>query len=198
VSRAARRYRKWEQRVRGEACEDACRLALDLYHGRAGPVGPYGIGLALESGEILYREIWARYWTCGATTELADGYGRVRVVPPAWRDWGWCHTVITSRRLATRLAAGGGRLVSNWWASIAGVQVDLSRDVVVLDDRASGWRGAYAGPAAAVVAVAAVGRVHGPAALVQHPALAPLRGSANRDVEPPRAAGASVVPRSRC
>jgi len=31
------------------------------------------------------------------------------------------------------------------------------------------------GPAAAIVAVAAIERVHGPAALVRHPALAPLR-----------------------
>ena len=57
-------------------------LTLDLYHGRAGPLGPYEIGLALEPGEVLYRQVWARYWTLGTTTELVDGYGRVRVVPP--------------------------------------------------------------------------------------------------------------------
>jgi hypothetical protein len=161
-------------------------------------LGPYEIGLALDPGEILYRQVTARYWTLGRSTELVDGYGRARTLPPAWRDWGWCPTVVTSRRLATRLAADGGRLVSNWWASIAGVQVDLSRDVVVMDDRASSWRGAYGGPAATVIAVAAVERVHGPAALVHHPALAPLRASANRDVGPPPAAGGSVVPRSGC
>jgi hypothetical protein len=95
--------------------------------------------------------------------------------------------------LATRLAADGSRLVSNWWASIAGVQVDLAADIVVLDDRASSWRGAYGGPAAAIVAVAAVERVHGSAALVQHPALGLLRDFADRDIEPRRAQ--SVVPR---
>ena len=83
--------------------------------------------------------------------------------------------MITSQRLATRLGADGGWLVSNWWASIAGVQVDLGCHLVVLDDRAGSWRGPYGGPAAAIMAVAAIERVHGPAALVHHPALAPLR-----------------------
>jgi hypothetical protein len=95
--------------------------------------------------------------------------------------------------LATRLAADGSRPVSNWWASIAGVQVDLAADIVVLDDPASSWRGAYGGPATAIVAVAAVERVHGPAALVHHPALGLLRDFADRDIEPRRAQ--SVVPR---
>jgi hypothetical protein len=95
--------------------------------------------------------------------------------------------------LATRLAADGSRLVSNWWASVAGVQVDLAADVVVLDDRASSWRGAYGGPSATIVAVAAVERVHGPAARVHHPAIGLLRDFADRDIEPRRAQ--SVVPR---
>lgn len=181
MSRTARRYREWEREAREGAWGDARWLALDLYHGRAGPLGTYDIGLALEPGEVLYRQAWARYWTLGATTELVDSHGRVSVVPAAWRDWGWCQTVVTSHRLATRLAADGCRLVSNWWASIAGVQVDLARDVVVLDDRASSWRGAYGGPAAALVAVAAVERVHGLAALIDHPALWPLRDLAGRE-----------------
>jgi hypothetical protein len=143
VSRAVRRYQKWEREARESAYDDACGLALDLYHGRAGPLGPYEIGPALKTGEVLYRQIWARYWALGMTTELMDGHGRVRLVPPAWRDWGWCQTVITSQRLATRLTTDGGRLVSSWWANIAGAQVDLGRDFVTLDDRASGWNGAY-------------------------------------------------------
>ncbi len=55
--------------------EDAHQFALDLYHGRAGPLGPYEIGLALEPGEVLYRQVWAPYWALGTTTELVDGYG---------------------------------------------------------------------------------------------------------------------------
>jgi hypothetical protein len=60
----------------------AALRTLDLHHGRAGPLGPYEIGLALEPGEVLFRQVWARYWTLGTTTEMVDGYGRVRVVPP--------------------------------------------------------------------------------------------------------------------
>ena len=119
------------------------------------------------------------------------------VVPGTWRDCGWCQTVVTSHRLATRLAADGCRLVSNWWTSIAGVQVDLVRDVVALDDRASSWRGAYGGRAAALVAVAAVERVYGPAALIDHPALRPVRDLAGREAEPPRVMGRSVAPGSQ-
>ena len=54
-----------------------------------------------------------------------------------------------------------------------------------------------AGPAAAIVAVAAVERVHGPAALVHHPALGILRDFADRDVDPSRREAQPVAPRSQ-
>ena len=88
MSRAARRYRKWEREARQGAWQAARSLALDLYHGRAGPLGAYDIGLALEPGEVLYRQAWARYWTLGATTDLVDNFGRVSVVPTAWFEHG--------------------------------------------------------------------------------------------------------------
>ena len=134
MSRAARRYKKWERDTRKSAWEEARQLAIDLYYGQAGPVNPYGIGMALEPGEVMYRQVWARYWTLGQPLDLVNGCGAVRFVPSPWRDWGWCPTVLTSHRLVTRLGADGGRLISNWWASIGGVQVDLSRDLVTLDD----------------------------------------------------------------
>ena len=96
-------------------------------------------------------------------------------VPSSWRDWGWCQVLLTSHRLLTRLGADGGWLISNWWASIGGVQVDLQHDLVTLDDRTGNWRGAYGGPAVPLIAVFAVGAVHGLPALVEHPALEPLR-----------------------
>lgn len=40
MSRAARRYQKWERGARQAAWQDARSLTLDLYHGRAGPLGP--------------------------------------------------------------------------------------------------------------------------------------------------------------
>ena len=146
MSRATRRYKRWERDTRAGAWESARELALDLYYCRARAINFYGIGVALEPGEVPYRELWARYWTLGRPTELVDGLGRVQHVPSSWRDWGWCPVLLTSHRLLTRLAADGGRLISNWWASIGGVQVDLQRDLVILDDRTSNWRGACGGP----------------------------------------------------
>jgi hypothetical protein len=175
VSRATRRHEKWQRETHDWACESARQLALDLYYRRASPIDPYGLGVALGPGELLYRQVCARYWTLGQPTQLVDGFGRVQHVPSCWRDWGWCQTLLTSQRLVTRLAADRDRLVSNWWASIAGVQVDLARDLVGLDDTTSTWRGAYGGPAVPLIAVCAVGAVHGLAALVDHPALEPLR-----------------------
>jgi len=177
MSRATRRYKRWERDTRAGAWDSARELALDLYYCRARPINLYGTGVALEPGEVPYRELWARYWTLGQPTELVDGFGRVQHVPSSWRDWGWCPVLLTSHRLLTRLATDGGRLISNWWVGIGGVQVDLARDLITLDDRTSSWRGAYGGPAVAVISVGAVSAVHGLAALVDHPALETLRGS---------------------
>ena len=186
MSRAARRYRKWERGTRAWAWESGREFTLDLYHCRARAINPYDIGVALEPGEVLYRQVWARYWTLGQPTELVSSFGRVQHVPSSWRDWGWCQTLLTSHRLLTRLTADSGRLVSNWWTSIGGVQVDLQRDLVTLDDRTSNWRGAYGGPAVAIISVGAVSAVHGLTALVDHPALEPLRNELSRLESPTR------------
>jgi hypothetical protein len=186
MSRATRRYRRWERQTAERAWDDARQLALDLYHDRPSPIGPFAIGVALEPGELIYRQVWAHYSTLGATPDLVDGRGRLRLSSPLWRNWGWCDTLITSQRLVTRLAGDSGRLISNWWAGIGGVQVDLEHRTVTMDDRSSKWRGFYAGPAAPVIAVAAIERVHGPTALVQHPALTALRRSAGQDSTVPQ------------
>ena len=59
--------------------------------------------------------------------------------------------LVTSYRLVTRLAGDSGRLSCNWWAAIAGVQVDLERRTATMDDRTSEWRGVYAGPVAPIM-----------------------------------------------
>jgi hypothetical protein len=183
MSRATRRYRRWERQTAQLALDDARQLALDLYNRRPSAITPYGIGVALEPGELIYRQVWAQYSTLGASPDLIDGRGRLRLGSALWRHWGWCDTLITSHRLVTRLVGDNGRLGSNWWAAIGGVQVDLERQTVTMDDRASGWRGVYSGPAAPIVAVAAIERVHGPAALVEHHALVLLR-RATRSEQP--------------
>ena len=119
VSRAARRYKKWERDTRKSAWEEARQLALDLYYGHAGPVNPYGIGMALEPGEVMYRQMWARYWTLGQPLDLVNGYAEVRFVPSSWRDWGWCLTVLTSHRTRhsawSRRRAADIQLVAQYW-----------------------------------------------------------------------------------
>ena len=180
MSRAARRYKRWERDTRAGAWESARELALDLYYCRARAINLYGIGVALEPSEVPYRELWARYWTLGQPTELVDGLGWVQHLPSSWRDWGWCPVLLTSHRLLTRLATDGGRLISNWWVSIGGAQVDLQRDLVTLDDRTTSWRGAYGGPAVAIISVGAISALHGLAALLDHPALEPLRREPSR------------------
>ena len=111
MSRATRRCKRWERELRAWVLESSRELALDLYYGRARPLSSYGTGVSLGRGEILYREVCARYWTLGQPTELVDNLGRTRFVLPVWRDWGWCQTVLTSHRLVARLAADGGRLI---------------------------------------------------------------------------------------
>lgn len=175
MSRADRRYRRWERQTAERAWDDARQLALDLYDGTPSAITPYGIGVAIEPGELIYRQIWAEYSTLGATPDLIDGRGRLRLGSPLWKNWGWCDTLITSHRLVTRLTGESGRLISSWWMTIAGVQVDLERGTVAMDDRMSDWRGAYVGPAAPIVAVAAIERIHGLDALLRHPALTTLR-----------------------
>ena len=75
VSRATRRYKRWERDSRAWALESANERALDLQHCRASAIKPYGNGVALEPGEVLNRQLWAPYWTLGEPTELVDGFG---------------------------------------------------------------------------------------------------------------------------
>ena len=54
MSRAARRYKRWERGIREWAQESSRELALDLYHGRARPLSSYRLGVSLGRGEIRY------------------------------------------------------------------------------------------------------------------------------------------------
>jgi hypothetical protein len=175
MSRGAHRYRRWERQTAERAWDDARQLALDLYHSTPSSITPYGIGVVLEPGELIYRQVWARYSTLGATPDVIDGRGRLHLGSPLWRNWGWCDTLITSHRLVTRLAGDSGRLGSNWWTAIAGVQVDLEHQTVAMDDDLNKWRGIYAGPATPIMAVATIERIYGPTALLEHPGLLLLR-----------------------
>jgi hypothetical protein len=85
--------------------------------------------------------------------------------------------LVTSNRVAGRLQPD----ILRWWEwdQVIGVQVDLTlgRERVCLD--IDGSKPVYFdGPGVAPLAVAAVYRLHGPLAVIEHPALAVLRAFA--------------------
>ena len=89
------------------------------------------------------------------------------------------HVLGRNARLAhhqPRLAARkpDGQVVSIYWSAIEAISVDLAREIVVLDGT-GGYHGELGGPAIAQIAVAAIATCHGPQALLDHPALGPLR-----------------------
>jgi hypothetical protein len=148
---------------------DAARsLALAMYHNRAQPVTPYQVGVVLESYERPLIEIPAR---------LLNEMPPMNEAPAAWsppvRPW-----LITDNRLVGRLA--DDKLYGWRWQHLTGCRVGLQfgLEVVTLDT----WDGiplAWAGPAVAPLAVAAIYKLYGPTALLDHPGLAPLRSSPN-------------------
>jgi hypothetical protein len=64
-------------------------------------------------------------------------------------------------------------MFSVWWSGLAGVDIDLKRDRILLNGE-NGWTGKLTGPTVAPLAVAAIAMCHGLDALLVHPALAAL------------------------
>jgi hypothetical protein len=139
---------------------DARNLALEL----AGMNAPFTID-AMAAGLVLERGEFGR--------RMAGLWLRVRL-NGMWSQPSWSQVLITDRRLLVRL--GTGELVSLWWGSLVGFEADLEQGHVVLDF-GDGHPRSLSGPAVALVAVAGVGRLYGPEAMLAHPALAPLRHS---------------------
>lgn len=137
---------------------DARALALELAGLQSDrPLDPMSLGVVLEPGEVLRR--------------ASVSWLRVRI-DGVWSDASWSEVLITDRRLLVRLASND--LVSLWWGSLVGFDVDLCAGHVVLDF-GDGRTRLLSGPAAAVVAVAGVAQLYGIPALVTHPGLASLR-----------------------
>ena len=143
---------------RGAARVDARNLALEL----AGLVPGSSLdamvaGLVLRDGEVARR--------------LVGAWVRQRE-PAGWSAPGWCQITVTDLRLLVRLPTS--ELASLWWGSLAGLEVDLDAEHVVLDF-ADGFPRLLSGTAVPVIAVAGVAAVYGVEALVAHPALSSLR-----------------------
>jgi hypothetical protein len=160
---SARKQRRelaaWSNSTRAAAHEHARGLALQIATGAHHGTAAYDVGVVLNEGERVLGRAPARFQTF-------DG--------ASWIERGTAEWVITSDRLVGRLPTG--ELESIAWSAIAGLRVDLAQEWVALDSY-NGWRAVVSGPAIAPIAIGAVASCHGPQAMIEHPALAPLRAA---------------------
>jgi hypothetical protein len=139
-----------------------------MYHNRPQPVTPYQVGVVRDSDERPLIEIPARFLNERPPVNGAPGPWR-----PLIRPW-----LITNHRIVGRL--GDVRLYGWRWQQFTGCRVDLQpdREFVAID----AWDGiplSWVGPAVAPLAVAAIFRLYGSTARLDHPRLARLRPSLN-------------------
>lgn len=156
-----RALERWENDTRQWALQTACDLVLSMVSGQPTPATPYGIGAVLDPGEQVWAECPARF-----LQEVLPG--GAPTLPPV-RPW-----LVTSDRIVGRL--GDDRLYGWRWEHTRGCRLDLSesQEFVALD-LDDGCRLDWTGPGVAPLAVAAVYRLHGHRALVDHLGLAAIR-----------------------
>ena len=161
----SRKHRKavarWETDTRDWAHQTARNLVLAIVSRQPVPANPYGIGVVLERGERVWAECPVRF----LQENLPSEGPTMRSVRP------W---LVTSDRIVGRL--GDDSLYGWRWEHIRGCRVDLSAssEFVTLD-LDGGSRLDWTGPGVAPLAVAAVYRLHGREALVDHPGLTAIR-----------------------
>lgn len=173
IRKQKRELVRWEKATRQWATDAGRRLAIDLHRGHAVPIRPYAVGLVLwkSRNEQVWGQVPAR---CSEDTPLTVRSGPRRKGDPAPQpritDW-----LISSHRIAGRLYPD----ILRWWewASIVGVTADLTpgNEYVQLDLPLPAPPVRWWGPGVAPLAVAAIQRLHGPAALLDHPGLTALR-----------------------
>lgn len=113
--------------------------------------------LVLWPGEIAYR--WVGAWL------MVQDSG-------SWAAPSWTHILITDQRLLC--CFDDGRLLSLSWSEVAGLQIVLDQQRLLLGG-ANQSPTTFSGTGTAAIAVAAVAMLYGPSALLSHPALSPLR-----------------------
>ena len=152
-----------EQRLardRTEAHHDARALAIELARGEpSARFDPMKAGVVLQSGETVYRQVplWIRV--------QQDGW---------WADASYADVIVTDMRLFCRFATG--RVYLLWWSGVVAIDVDLTKEHIVLD-YGDGQPVSLSGPRVAAAAVAAIAAIYGAQALVGHSALAWLRST---------------------
>jgi hypothetical protein len=162
--RDAKALTRWEAEAREWATNAARDLALNLYQVRETATRPYGIGVVLDPGEKAWAEVPVRFnldWPLPAKLD--------QQTQPAIRSW-----LVTSARVVGRLA--DNRLHGYRWEKMVGARIDLTpgREAVAVDIEGQPTL-LWSGPGVAPFAVAAVFHLYGPVAMIEHPALAPLR-----------------------
>lgn len=152
---------RWECDTRQWAHQAARELVMSMVSGRLTPASPYGIGVVLDAGEQVWAECPIRF-----LQEIIPTDGPS--IPPV-RPW-----LVTSDRIVGRL--GDDRLYGWRWENVRGCRVDVAipAEFVTLDLH-DGSRLDWSGPGVAPLAIAAVYRLHGREALVEHPGLAEIR-----------------------
>lgn len=185
--KAIKRYSAWADETRTLAYEQARALAVAFGGGEVRSYPVYDLGVVLGDGERVLHRCPAVYWWRSTDSWISQhtsyfGYSSTarEVTVPVLRPAGMLDWLVTDQRLVTRQQ--DGQVTSIYWSAINGVTVDLAAERVVLDGTAVGggpFHGELHGPAVAPIGVAAIACCHGPHALLDHPALAPLRvGSA--------------------
>ena len=150
-----------EQRLvrdRTEAYRDARALAIELARGEPSTAfDPMAAGVVLQPGETVYRQVplWIRVQQDGT-----------------WAGASFADVIVTDLRLLCRFASG--RLSSLAWNAVAGLDVDLVAEHVVLDF-GDGQPVGLSGAQVAQVSVAVIASIYGIRGLLGHPALAALR-----------------------
>jgi hypothetical protein len=176
-------FERWREQTRRAAVADARTLAIDIAAGRDQGLTGYGMGIVLSAGETVWRELDAGYFVLDTYSHIHHHHGwsgnidrSYEVTDKRWTNHGVLRWLVTNQRLASRYA--DGELISIYWVDPGGCQIDLDAEYVILDSHKR-TRYCLTGPAAPVIAVAAVSSLHGAHALIDHPGLGPLRARPN-------------------
>ena len=118
---------------------------------------PMALGLVLDQGESASRAVEL------SVRSLDHG---------VWSGDEMCFAIVTDHRVILRRSSG--ELVSLWWSSVVGIEVDLAHERLVLDF-ADGHPCGLFGPQVALPSVMAIARLYGAEGLIRHPSLESLR-----------------------
>jgi hypothetical protein len=177
----------WTRRARETSPHTARALALNIVRGESPGFQAYDLGIVLNKRENAWQRAPAHYQYRGERSWIEQRNSRCgyrstlnEVHQPCMFNAGMLDWLITNHRLAARQP--DGTVLSIYWSAIEAVTVDLAHEYVTLD-AADGYHSMLSGPAIAPIAVAAIACCHGPHALLDHPALEPLR---SRKADPDR------------